>query len=71
MPQFDFLIIFPLIWSLLFTLVLYYVMSIKILIPNFFGVKKFREKKSSVSLFSKLLKENFEICKNGSYLILF
>ena len=45
MAQLDSLIIFPLLWSLLFVLVIYYKISIESLIPSFFGVKKFREKK--------------------------
>jgi hypothetical protein len=45
MAQLDSLIIFPLLWSLLFVLVVYYNITIKKLIPSFFGVKKFREKK--------------------------
>jgi hypothetical protein len=45
MAQLDSLIIFPLLWSLLFVLVVYYNISINTLIPSFFGVKKFREKK--------------------------
>jgi hypothetical protein len=53
MAQFDSLIIFPLLWSLLLVLFLYYNMSIEILIPDFFGTKKFREKKlNSVEFFS-------------------
>lgn len=45
MAQLDSLIIFPLIWSLLFVLIIYYSITIDKLIPSFFGVKKFREKK--------------------------
>ena len=45
MAQLDSLIIFPLLWSLLFVLIIYYNISINTLIPSFFGVKKFREKK--------------------------
>ena len=45
MAQFDFLIIFPIILSLYFTLVIYYRISIELMIPSFFEVKKFREKK--------------------------
>jgi hypothetical protein len=61
MAQFDSLIIFPLLWSLLFTLFFYYNMSIEILIPDFFGTGKFREKKlGSASVFlvslNKILK---------------
>ena len=45
MAQLDSLIIFPLIWSLLLVLVVYYNITIGKLVPSFFGVKKFREKK--------------------------
>lgn len=45
MAQFDPLIIFPLIWSLILVLALYYRLSIEILIPQFAGIGKFREKK--------------------------
>jgi hypothetical protein len=45
MAQLDSLIIFPLLWSLLLVLVIYYSISIEKLIPSFFGVKKFRAKK--------------------------
>ena len=45
MTQLDSLIIFPLLWSLLCVLVAYYNITIKKLIPSFFGVRKFREKK--------------------------
>jgi len=51
MAQFDALIIFPLIWSLLFVLFIHYKMSIEMLIPDFFGTKKFREKKLDSSAF--------------------
>lgn len=45
MAQFDPLIIFPLIWSLTLILVVYYCLSIEILIPQFTGIGKFRKKK--------------------------
>ena len=45
MAQLDSLIILPLLWSLLIVLVIYYSVSIDTVIPSFFGVKKFREKK--------------------------
>jgi hypothetical protein len=45
MAQFDPLIIFPLIWSLTFVLVAYYRLSIEVLVPQFAGIGKFREKK--------------------------
>ena len=47
MAQFDPLIIFPLIWSLALVLAAYYRLSIEILIPQFAGLGKFREKKLS------------------------
>ena len=47
MAQFDPLIIFPLIWSLTLVLAAYYRLSIEILIPQFAGLGKFREKKLS------------------------
>jgi hypothetical protein len=71
MPQFDSLIIFPLVWSLLFTLVMYYSLSIKVLIPDFFGTKKFREKKMAALSFSRFFKENAEVQQSGSYSSLF
>jgi hypothetical protein len=45
MAQFDTLIIFPLIWTLTLVLVAYYQLSIEVLIPQFAGIGKFREKK--------------------------
>jgi hypothetical protein len=45
MAQFDPLIIFPLMWTLIFVLAIYYKISIEILIPQFSGMNKFREKK--------------------------
>jgi hypothetical protein len=57
MAQLDSLIIFPLLWSLLFVLIIYYNISINKLIPSFFGVKKFREK--------KLGSPNFYLFKNS------
>lgn len=47
MAQFDPLIIFPLIWSLVLVLVAYYQLSIEVLIPQFAEGGKFREKKLS------------------------
>lgn len=47
MAQFDPLIIFPVIWSLTLVLAVYYRLSIEILIPQFAGIGKFREKKLS------------------------
>ena len=51
MAQFDSLIILPLISSMLFVLILHYNISIKILIPDFFGIKKFRVKKLDSSFY--------------------
>jgi predicted membrane protein len=58
MAQFDLLIIFTLLWSLIFILFFYYNMSIETLIPNFSGTRKFREKKLN------LLSASFELLKN-------
>jgi hypothetical protein len=55
MAQFDSLIIFPLIWSLLYLLTHYYYLLIKISIPSFFETKKFRQKKLSIIDFYKFL----------------
>jgi hypothetical protein len=41
------------------------------LIPDFFGVKKFREKKSLSPSFSVFLKENSEVQRDSSYMTLF
>ena len=64
MAQFDALIIFPLLWSLLFVLFLHYKISIEMLIPDFFGTKKFREKKldspSFFGFFTKTSKVDME-----------
>jgi hypothetical protein len=49
MAQFDSLIILPLIFSMLLVLIFHYNISIEILIPDFFGIKKFRAKKSDSS----------------------
>jgi hypothetical protein len=67
MAQFDSLIIFPLIWSLLFVLFLYYSISIEILIPYFFGTKKFRTKKLNLGSFFGLFENNLELKSNNSY----
>ena len=67
MAQFDSLIIFPLISSLLLTLVFYYFLSIEILIPNFFGVKKFRSKKFNSPYFYNFFDVNKGISVENSY----
>ena len=61
MAQFDSLIIFPLLWSTLFILILHYSISIKMLIPSFFGAKKFRKKKLDYPTFYSFLKSNYNI----------
>jgi hypothetical protein len=60
MAQFDSLIIFPLLWSTLFILVLYYSISIEMLIPSFFGAKKFRRKKLDSPAFYSFLKPSMK-----------
>ena len=45
MAQFDSLIIFSLVWSVLLILILYYKLSLESLIPHFSGLSKFVEKK--------------------------
>ena len=67
MAQFDSLIIFPLLWSLLFVLFLYYNMSIEILIPSFFGTKKFRTKKLDSTSFFEVFKDIVEVKSSNSY----
>ena len=66
MAQFDSLIIFPLLWSLVFVLFFYYNMSIEILIPDFSGTRKFREKKLN-SLASFELLKNISEVKNDKF----
>jgi hypothetical protein len=67
MAQFDSLIIFSLLWSLVFILFFYYTMSIEILIPDFFGTKKFREKKLDSSISFELFKNILEVKIDKSY----
>jgi hypothetical protein len=71
MSQFDFLIISPLICSFTVVLFFYYSLSIKVLIPNFFGTKKFREKKIGLSKFYKVFNENFRIKADYSRKVVF
>jgi hypothetical protein len=66
MSQFDSLIIFSLLWGLLLSLLLYYNLTIKFLIPSFFGTRKFREKKLNLYTFYKFLNENSEIKASSS-----
>lgn len=42
-------------------------MSIESLIPNFFGTKKFREKKLNSSAFFSFFKDNKEVSSDQSY----
>ena len=67
MAQFDSLIIFPLILSLLIVLIFHYNMSIKVIIPDFFGIKKFREKKLNSSSFYKFFNNNTGVKLASSY----
>uniref|UniRef100_UPI003003A671 ATPase subunit 8 n=1 Tax=Cocconeiopsis kantsiensis TaxID=3082010 RepID=UPI003003A671 len=67
MAQFDPLIIFSLIVSLLLVLFLYYTLSIKVLIPDFFSVKKFREKKYNSPVFYKNFSSNKNVKAIYSY----
>jgi len=68
MAQFDALIIFPLLWSLLLVLFLHYQMSIEVLIPNFFSAKKFREKKLGSTSFYNFFVEDSKIAGKYSYI---
>ena len=67
MAQFDCLIIFPVIFSLFVTIIFYYYMSIKIKIPNFFEVKKFRKKTLKSSSFYLFFKSNLKLNSKNSY----
>ena len=60
MAQFDSLIISSLVWSLTLLLIIYYFVTIEVLIPDFFGSKKFREKKFSLPVFYGNLKQGFD-----------
>jgi hypothetical protein len=51
MAQFDSLIISPLLWVLMLSLFFHYYVVMEILIPDFFGAKKFRGKKLNLSNF--------------------
>jgi hypothetical protein len=66
MAQFEVLIIFPLFWALLITLFFHYKLSIELIIPIFFGTKKFREKKLESSV-SKFLIVNSRVELSYSY----
>lgn len=67
MAQFDSLIIFSLVWSLLLTLGFHYNILLNTIIPNFFGVKKFREKKLNSPSFYNSLNSNLGLNLTNSY----
>jgi hypothetical protein len=67
MAQFDSFIIFPLLFSLLLTIIFYYYISIKIKIPNFFEIKKFRKKALNSSSFYLFFNSNTPIISKNSY----
>ena len=67
MAQFDFLIILPILFALLITLAFYYKISLTVSVPNFFGVKKLRQKKLSSVYFYKVFSSNKKINKNNTY----
>lgn len=71
MAQFDSLIIFPLLWSLLLSLILHYNIVIMSIIPNFFSVKKFREKNLNSHLFYKFFNLTQDIKLHNSYTRIF
>lgn len=60
MAQFDSLIISPILFSLILFLALYHNLTMTILIPDFFGAKKFRGKKISLYQFYRFFNENTE-----------
>ena len=68
MAQLDFLIIAPVFCSLSIILIIYYIISIKLLIPSFFGVKKFRKKKLSLLVFVYELRKKLNF--SDSYLLM-
>jgi hypothetical protein len=61
MAQFDFLIIFPLLCSLFFMLSVYHFIFIKVKIPNYFEVKKFRKKIVGLVSFYSFLNHNKKV----------
>jgi hydrogenase-4 membrane subunit HyfE len=67
MAQFDSLIILPLLFSLLLTLILYYSVFVQITIPNFFEVKKFRKKNLKTSSFYTFFNTNTPLNSKNSY----
>lgn len=49
MAQFDTILIFPILWSLLLALTLNYFLVIKTILPQFSGLVKFRTKLKKIS----------------------
>jgi hypothetical protein len=58
MAQFDPLIIFPLLYSTVIILNMYYYIFIKINIPMYFEIKKFKKKTLDLAPFYLFLKHN-------------
>jgi hypothetical protein len=58
MAQFDPLIIFPLLYSLFLILNMYYYIFIKVNIPVYFEIKKFKKKTSDLASFYLFLNHN-------------
>ena len=44
MAQFDIILIFPILWSLVLTLLINYYLIIKVILPKFISLLKFRNK---------------------------
>ena len=65
MAQFDPLIIFPLLYSLCLILNIYYYIFIKINIPLYFEIKKFKKKTLDLASFYLFLNHNTKLlnCK--------
>jgi len=68
MAQFDSLIVLPLLWSLIFILIVHYRFSMKFLIPAFCEIKKFKTKKLHAKKFFKPIKKNLTITSRQSYI---
>lgn len=69
MAQFDFLIIFSIVWASVIVFVLNYIMAIKLWIPQIFGIKKFREKKSNRSSYYNFTIQNKKMQMPFSYFL--
>ena len=67
MAQFDSLIVFPLLFSLFLTINFYYYIFIKIMIPNFFEIKKFKKKFLKSSSFYLFFNSNTPLDLRNSY----